>query len=65
MVPQCGVAKAFLQIALSLIDYFIQSPFSFKSCCLYDQVAEVELVSPLSLKRCIFALELGTLNYAH
>ena len=29
-----------------------------------NQVAEVEQVSPVSLKRCVSALELGTINYA-
>ena len=42
-----GVARAVLQTALSLTDSFIESPFSSKYCCLYDQVAEVEQVSPL------------------
>ena len=32
---------------------------------LYNEVAEVEQVSPLSLKRCVYAWKLRTLNYSH
>ena len=46
----------------SFINKFIRSHFSSKSCCLYNQVAEVEYVSPLSLKRCVSAWKLGTYN---
>ena len=40
------------------------SSFSSKSCCLNEQVAKVQEVSPLSLKRCVSKWKLETLNYA-
>ena len=52
IINRPDVAGAVLQTALSLIHSLIHSSFSSKSCCLYNQVAEVEKMSPLSLKRC-------------
>ena len=49
----------------TLSSLLIDSSFSSHSCCFYDQVAEVEQVSPLSLKMCVSAWKLWTLNCAH
>ena len=38
-----------------VIYWFIDSFFPSKCCCPYDQVAEVEQVSPMALKRCVSA----------
>ena len=58
IVSRLGVAGAVLQTASSLIDSFIH-PFP------PNLVAEFEQVSPLSLKRCVSAWELGKLNCAN
>ena len=57
------LAGAVLQKPSSIISSASHSSFSSKSCCLYNQVAEVEQVSPLSLKRCVPAWELGIWNF--